>query len=199
MPSRFDRAFQRLNVRAQQRVLGLLEDFEDGRISQSRFEAGFAAAISRSKVEATAFGDVAMAVMLGVSPLGIPANVGDQSRWVRASRTLLDFEPDTVEDLSVSRQKRFSRVARAETATQVQDTMQVSMRANGVERWTRATDPEPCPLCTELADGVARPVTVRMARHEGCVCRQQPVPQRQSWGNSGWGLVSDAIKADWAA
>lgn len=199
MPSRFDRAFQRLNVRAQQRVLELLQDFEDGRISRRRFEAGFAAAISRSKVEATAFGDVAMAVALGVSPLGIPANVGDQSRWVRASQTLLDFEPETVEDLSRSRQARVARVARAETATQVQDAMQVSMRGNGVDRWTRATEPEPCPLCTELADGVARPTTVRMARHEGCVCRQDPVAQSQPWGNSGWANVADTIKADWAA
>lgn len=199
MPSRFDGAFDLLNRRAQQRVLDLLAQFEAGQISRQRFQYAIAAAVSTSKVEATAFGDVAMAVALGVAPLGIPANVADPSRWARAAGTLLDFEPDTVDDLLVSRQLRFGRLARAETASQVQDTMQVSMQANGVEKWVRRTEPEPCPLCTDLADGVARPTTVRMARHEGCVCHQDPVPQSQPWGNSGWANVNPAIRDEWAA
>lgn len=199
MPSRFDGAFDQLNRRAQRRVLELLEAFEDGRMSRQRFQYAIAAAVSTSKVEATAFGDVAMAVALGTAPLGIPSNVRDPSRWARAAGTLLDFEPDTVDDLFASRQLRFARLARAETASQVQDTMQVSMQANGVEKWVRRTEPEPCPLCTELADGVPRPTTVRMARHEGCVCHQDPVPQSQPWGNSGWANVNPRIREEWAA
>lgn len=199
MPTPFDRAFGRLNRLAQRRVLELLQDLEDGRISRQRFQYSVAAAISTSKVEATAFGDVAMAVALGTAPLGIPPNVGDPGRWVRASGTLLDVEPSTVDDLFASRQSRFARMARAETATQVQDTMQVSMRANNVDRWIRQTDAEPCPLCTELADGISRPVTVRMARHEGCVCRQQPAGSSSGWGNTGWSNVNAVVKAEWAA
>jgi hypothetical protein len=198
VPTRFDSSFQRLTERSQTAVLELLQDFEDGRISRQRFQYAVAAVIARSKADATVFGDVAMAAILGVRPLGIPPNVQDPSRWVRASGTILDFEPE-MEDLLVSRQLRFARLARAETATQAQDTMQVSMRANNVERWIRQTDNEPCPLCVELADGVARPTTVRMARHEGCVCRQQPVPQRQPWGNSGWANVNPTIREQWAA
>lgn len=199
MPTPFDRAFARLNEQSQVRVLELLQELEDGRISRRAFQAAVAGAITTSKAEATAFGDVAMAVALGTTPLGIPTNVTDPSRWFRAAGTLLDAEPDTVDDLLVSRQLRFARLARAETATQVQDTMQVSMRANNVERWIRQTDQDPCPLCTELADGISRPVSVRMARHTGCACRQQPVGARGSWGNTGWSNVNPAIRAEWAA
>lgn len=199
MPTRFDRAFARLNLEAQRRVLVLLDEFEQGRMSRRRFEVMVAAAIGSAKAEATVFGDVAMAALLGVAPLGIPPNVGDPGRWVRASGTVLDFEPPTVDDLLVSRQLRFGRLARAEVSGQVQDTMQVSMQANGVDKWVRRTEPEPCPLCTELADGQPRPTTVRMARHEGCVCHQDPVPQSQPWGNSGWALVNPEIRSRWAA
>lgn len=197
MPTAFDRAFDRLNRQSQRRVLELLQDFEDGRISKRLFQAQVAAAISTSKVEATTFGDVAMAAALGVAPLGVPPNVKDPDRWARATATLLERRPDTVDDLLESRQLRFARLARAETATQVQDTMQVSMRANNVERWVRRTDRDPCPLCTQLADGVARPVTVRMARHEGCACSQQPAGSRSGWGNSGWANVNPQIQAEW--
>lgn len=198
MPTPFDRAFGRLTSRSEQRLREVLQDFEDGRISRRRYEIGVAQVLRVSVAEATSFGDVVMAALLGTSPLGVPPKPRDPAKWVRAAGTILDFEPETV-DLQASRLARISRLGRAETSAAAQDTMQVSMQANGVDRWVRKTDPDPCPLCTELADGVARPTTVRMARHEGCVCRQQPVGNGQSWGNSGWGNVNPAIRDRWVA
>lgn len=197
MTTRFDRAFARLTRRSELRLLEQLEAYADGQISRFRFEVAVAQALQLSVAEATTFGDVAMAALLGTSPLGVPPPSKDLGKWRRAAGTVLEFDPETVE-LALSRQARLSRVGRAETAAAAQDAMQVSMRANNVERWVRATDPDPCPLCTELADGVARPTTVRMARHEGCACRQQPVGSRSGWGNTGWGNVDTAIRERWA-
>lgn len=197
MTTRFERAFVRLNRRAEQRLVEALRDLEDGRISRSRFEVVVAQALRVSTAEATTFGDVAMAALLGVRPLGVPPVARNVAAWREAAATVLEFEPASVE-LSRSRELRLARLGRAETANAVQDTMQVSMQANNVERWVRATDSDPCPLCTELADGVARPSTVRMSRHEGCMCRQQPVRQSAPVGNSGWDLVNPAIRERWS-
>lgn len=172
--NRFDAAFQRLTREAQRDVLRLLERFEAGGISQRQFEAGVAVAISRSQVRGARLGDVSMAALLGTVPIGLEAGRVDQPRMVRAVRTLLGFDPQTV-DVTVSRQARFARLARSEPAAQVQASMQDSMRHNGVERWVRRTDANPCPLCTELADGIARVVSVQMTRHEGCLCYPMPV------------------------
>lgn len=170
----FDRALKRLTREAQRDVLRLLGRYEEGGISKRQFEAAVAVAISRSQVRGARLGDASMASLLGTAPIGLEASRVDQRRMVRAVRTILGSDLVS-EDVRLSRQARFERLARAEPAAQVQDTMQDSMQRNGVERWVRRTDAEPCPLCTDLADGIARSASVRMTRHEGCLCHPMPV------------------------
>lgn len=178
--NRFDRAVRRLTGASRREVLALLAQFEAGEIDQADFEVAVALVISRSQVRASRLGDLGAAALVSdlmrtlVSPLGLPADRVDQSRIVRAVGTLLRFDPKTV-GLAESRQLRFGRIAVAEPAAQMQQTMQTAMRAHGVSGWVRQTDAEPCPLCTELADGKVRPMTVSMTRHEGCVCYPRPV------------------------
>jgi hypothetical protein len=177
--NRFDRTVRRLTEMSRREVLSLLAQFEAGEIGQADFEASVALVIAQNQVRAAKVADIGMAVMVSeqlrmlVGPLGLPASRVDQARIVRAVRTILSGGPKTVE-LSVSRQMRFGRLAVAEPAAQLQDTMHRAMAGHRVTGWVRQTDSDPCPLCAELADGIVRPHTVKMARHEGCVCIPRP-------------------------
>lgn len=67
-----------------------------------------------------------------------------------------------------------SEWARSEPLLTVATTVQTAMVDREVFGWTRVLSGGSCPLCTRWADGVTRPATVRMARHPGCDCIQQP-------------------------
>jgi hypothetical protein len=177
--NRFDRTVRRLTEMSRREVLSLLAQFEAGEIDRREFEASVALVIAQNQVRAAKIADIGMAAMVSeqlkmlVSPLGLPADRVDQARMVRAVGTILAFDPKTV-DLTVSRQLRFGRLAVAEPAAQLQDTMHRAMAGHGVTGWVRQTDSDPCPLCTELADGVVRSFRSKMSRHEGCVCIPRP-------------------------
>lgn len=64
--------------------------------------------------------------------------------------------------------------ARSEPLLTVATAVQAAMVAREVAGWTRVLSGGSCPLCVRWGDGVTRPVTVRMARHPGCDCIQQP-------------------------
>lgn len=200
MRTRFDRAFVRLTSEQERQVLALFDRFEEGLMSEDRLAVEVAALVGVSKARAASFADVAVAAALGTAVLGMPPQQYDPSRVVRAVRTLMDAEPSTVESLVESRQARLSRMVRSETAKTVQDGMQTAHRANGVQKWVRETDDEPCPLCEQLADNVPRSVDIRMSRHEGCVCwpRAIQTSPRESWGNTGWANVNPAIREQWS-
>ena len=65
--------------------------------------------------------------------------------------------------------------AASEPLLTVATTVQTAMQERGIERWTRGLSGGSCPLCNRWADGIARPVSVPMARHPGCDCIQSPV------------------------
>jgi hypothetical protein len=183
--TRFELASRRLTGTVRRRVEQLLAQLQAGDISYQQFVVEAVAAIVQAQARAASIGDVGMAALLTrqlgrlVPPVGLGPTRADPARMRRALRTWWVAAPVTV-GLWESRQARLGRLAVAETAAQLQDSMQQAMVRQGVRGWVRATDVNPCPLCTELADGKIRPVTVNMARHEGCVCWPQPATLRES-------------------
>jgi hypothetical protein len=183
--TRFELASRRLTGTVRRRVEQLLAQLQAGDISYQQFVLEAVAAIVQAQARAASIGDVGMAALLTrqlgrlVPPVGLGPTRADPARMRRALRTWWIAAPVTV-GLWESRQARLGRLAVAETAAQLQDSMQQAMVRQGVRGWVRATDVNPCPLCTELADGKVRPVTVKMARHEGCVCWPQPATLRES-------------------
>jgi len=73
-------------------------------------------------------------------------------------------------------ERRAARIARNEVRNAGVDGFTDAMtRTNRVAGWTRETNGDTCPLCTELDDGSVLPPDQRMTRHPGCDCTQQPV------------------------
>ena len=183
--TRFEIASRRLTGRVRRQVETLLAQLQAGDISYQQFVAEAVGAIVQAQARAASIGDVGMAALLTrqlgrlVPPVGLGPTRADPARMRRALRTWWIAAPVTV-GLWESRKARLGRIAVAETAAQLQDTMQQAMVRQGVRGWVRATDVNPCPLCIELADGKVRPVTVKMARHEACVCWPQPATLRES-------------------
>jgi hypothetical protein len=188
--SRFEQAARRLSGAVRRQVLELLALLEAGELSYDQFVTEAVTAIVQAQARAAAIGDLGMAALLSrqlgrlVPPVGLGPSRADPGRMRRALQTWWVYAPVTV-GLWESRQARLARLAVAETSAQVQDSMQQAMVSQGVAGWVRATDAEPCPLCTELADGKVRPVTVKMARHEGCVCWPQPATLREERPRTG--------------
>jgi hypothetical protein len=193
--SRFEIASRRLTGSVRRQVEALLRQLQAGELSYQQFVLEAVTAIVQAQARAAAIGDLGMAALLSrqlgrlVAPVGLGPTRADPGRMRRALRTWWVAVPVTV-GLWESRQARLTRLAEAETAAQLQDTMQQAMVRQGVRGWVRATDVEPCPLCTELADGKVRPVTVKMARHEGCRCWPQPATLREERPQTG-GLAEE--------
>src|SRR5690606_41879062 len=103
-------------------------------------------------------------------PLGLrptPAQVAP--RWLRAE--IVRSLPRHPDDSPAS---GLTAWARSEPLVTVATAMQLALRLRGAW-WVRSLTGSSCPLCTRWADGRARPPTVRMGRHRGCDCLQQPV------------------------
>lgn len=152
----------------------------------SDFDTLAAALVVRANVRAAQLADLALVaeyrrqLRQAVAPLGLaPDELQiDEDRILAALTATLDDDPiDLTDDaeLAASRRARLTQVARAEPLVTVSTAMHAAMSERKVPGWVRLPDSNPCPACSRWADGVVRPSTVRMARHRGCACIQQPV------------------------
>lgn len=184
--SRFQQATARLGTQTEREVRALWARHEAGEIDRATFVTLAAARIARSNRRAVAMADLALATRIAQVMRRPPTTLGllpddrevDQPRIAKSVRTVLAEQIVTAgsaTELAESRATRLGRLARAETQSTVQDATQRGMAERQLPGWTRETDPDPCPLCTGWADGVVRRPTVRMIRHVGCSCVQQPV------------------------
>lgn len=165
----------------QRAVDQLFARWQGGGLSRDEFVAGVAAAIARANQRATTVADRAMAVQLARTlgrdiepqPTELPEL---QPRLRKSVASVLDENPEvatTAAVLAESQRKRLGRLARSEPLGYAQRSIQGHLDREGAG-WERATGPDPCPLCTELDDGVVRPASVDMARHPNCSCVQRP-------------------------
>jgi hypothetical protein len=111
-------------------------------------------------------------------PLGLrpdPVQL-DQARIQLALTRIIGADIDTADtpaELAASRRARVSRFGADEAHLTLATATQRALIARQAG-WIREVDADPCPICIDLADGVVRPPTVRMARHRGCACIQAP-------------------------
>lgn len=164
-------------------VLALWARHLAGDLDEATFVVLAAAEIDRANARAVTAADAAVAAVLTaqlrrpVPPVGFPVATG-QPRLREAVRTVLadpvDY-PQTVDELAESRAVRLGRLARAEPAGAAQNAVHEVMQRQPVQGWRRAVNAGACPLCRRWADGKVRRPTVRMARHIGCSCIQQPI------------------------
>lgn len=164
--------------RSSDALVALAERFKAGELTEDQYRALSVALVLRSKAEATAFADVALAADLtvkvgaAVPALGLLPAGGQAARLDKAFTTMLDaMDPGP---LDPSEAQRLSRLARDETLKSAQEA-----RGEGIKRsrhttgWTRGLNPGACPICTGWA-GPVLPKSARMARHTGCSCVQTP-------------------------
>lgn len=173
----------RLLASNEQAVVALWGRHLAGEFDEATFVALCAAQIDVANAQAVTAADAAVAAILtaqlgrAVPPAGMTFESG-QGRLRDAVRTVLDTPvefPETAEQLAESRAVRLGRLARAEPAGAAQNAVHETMRRQPVKGWRRSTNREACPLCRKWADGKVRRPMVRMARHIGCSCIQQPI------------------------
>lgn len=172
-----------LSAETERTITGLHDAYLAGDLSESRFIEAAAGAIARGERRAVVTADRAAAVQLTrllgrrVAPVGDdrPESERKPNRLRDAVGAVLAARPDSAsgDALSGSQRTRLGRLARAEIKRAGQRTLGRRLRSSGVG-WTRATGDDPCPLCTEWADGVVRPASVEMATHPDCSCVQRP-------------------------
>ena len=131
-----------------------------------------------TSAQATGLADAFLARHLGRLPLGLTVP-DDRFEIVRsATQTLLDDQEarDLGDLYDVSTGERLSRMADGMVGTAGRQAYQEGLQGHGVERWTRQTSSDnPCPLCTDLADGTVLSVDQEMIDHPGCSCVAEPV------------------------
>lgn len=167
---------------SQRDVLSLYDRWLRGGLSERQFVTAAAQVIANADQTANRIGSVAAAVQLtALLERQVDVNrrdLDDQTpRLTDAVGSVLAARPESVDDdqLPQSRRERLTRIARAEPLYAGQSAFAAALVAAPVAvGWRRATGPDPCPLCTRLADGVVRPSSVRMATHTGCSCVQVP-------------------------
>ena len=183
---RTQQASERLAAQAAAQVDALWARHVAGDLPLPSFRSLAAAVIVRANAAGVNVGDLGLAAELTrnlgrpVSPLGIRPDAVqvDHARVAAAIDTVLEADPQTATnavELADSRRLRLSQVARSEPLLTVAATVQSGMISRGIPGWVRQVDADPCPKCVAWADGVVRPASVPMARHNGCACIQQPV------------------------
>ncbi len=175
---------QRLAQQTEWRIEGAFQRYEAGTLDKEAFVAVAATLLLRARARGVTLADIAVSVdatrALGqiAAPLGLAVPDGEGERLHRAVRTVLDQQvetPKTPEEMSESRRARLKRLARDSAAEATVWATNLAMGGQGATGWVRMTDPDPCPVCQSLADGVIRSPLVMMKRHTGCMCVPQPV------------------------
>lgn len=149
---------------------------EQGDLDLGGFRAAAPVIVARANTRGVALADLIIAseatrqLRRPVPPLGLrPTRAQvDQERMRAEIDRILDLHPDD------SPASGLTEWARSEPLVTVATAMQLGLRLRGAW-WVRSLTGTSCPLCTGWADGRARPPTVRMGRHRGCDCLQQPV------------------------
>lgn len=177
----YQQQLKQMSSRTEAQIVELWRQHLDGEFDLDRFVVLAAAVVARSNARAATIADLALAATIArqlgrsVGPVGI-VETSDQDVLRDAVRKVVDTEVEAEgDDLAESRESRLARLARNEPLMTATKAMGAAMAARGITGWVRRTDVDPCPKCIEWADGVVRPPTVRMARHIGCSCIQQPV------------------------
>jgi hypothetical protein len=176
----------RLAERTAAGVVALWEQVEAGALSEERFRSLASAMIATANAAGVTLADLGLTAEVtrqtGVSsrPLGLRTDrvQADQVRIAAGLDSVLAEQPSragTPELLAESRRARLAQFARSEPLLTVASSVQVAMQRHGASGWVRQTAGKSCPLCSDWDDGVVRPTTVRMARHNGCDCLQAPI------------------------
>lgn len=127
---------------------------------------------------AVALADATLARRLGRLPVGL--TVDDQQYDIVTSATaslLADQEARNLGDAFESNTAdRLARMAEGMVGTAGRYGFGEAMRAHQVDGWTRTlVSDDPCPLCTDLADGTVLSADQDMIDHPGCSCIATPV------------------------
>lgn len=176
----FRDAVGNLAARTEREVVALYGRYQRGDIDRGRFVALAAAVLARARTKGVSLADLAFtaevikALRRRTAPLGLTPPEGDTERLQQSVATLLDQDIDyasTPEELRGSQAARLSRLARDSAVEAAVFGFAQAARETGFSSgWTRETDLNPCPVCTNLADGVQRSWSVTMKRHTGCAC-----------------------------
>lgn len=178
------RAAATLADRAAATIDAMWDRVEDGALSVAQFRALAASVIAAANTQGVSLADLgvtaeALRQLRDAAPLGLtpePVQV-DQDRLSVALHRIITADIDsavTADEIAASRRARVTRFARDETLLTVATATQRALKERKAG-WVRRTDPNPCTICVNLADGKVRSANVAMARHKGCACLQQPV------------------------
>lgn len=174
----------RLANQTEREIAQLYERLVSGAIDRGTFVVLGAQVIARARARGVSLADLALAAeavrQIGEAfgPIGLEPPEGDVERLQGSLASVLDERPDYVDDrerLRESQRSRLTRLARDSSAESATWAMRLAMLTRGVRGWVRETDANPCPMCTNLADGVVRSPRVTMIRHTGCACVQRSV------------------------
>lgn len=169
-----------LAARTEREAVVLFDRYQKGDIGRDRFVALAAAVLARARAKGVALADLTLAAEIvrtlrrRTAPLGLTPPEDDTPRLQRSVATVLDQDvasASTPEELRGSQEARLGRLARDSAAEAAVFGLRLGALTRGLDGgWTRETDLNPCPVCTNLADGVVRSWTVTMKRHTGCAC-----------------------------
>lgn len=184
--SAFRDAVTRLANQTEREIARLYERLAAGSIDRDTFTVLAAQVIARARAKGVSLADLALAAeavrQIGeeFGPLGLTPPDSDLERLQGSVGSVLDERPDYIDDndrerLRESQRARLTRLARDSSAESATWAMRLAMLERGVRGWVRETDANPCPVCTNLADGVVRSPRVVMIRHGGCCCCQRAV------------------------
>lgn len=180
----FGDAVTRLASQTEREIARLYERLASGGIDRDTFTVLAAQVIARARARGVSLADLALAAeairQIGddTGPIGLTPPENDIERLEGSVGSVLDERPDSADDrerLRESQRSRLTRLARDSSAEAATWAMRLAMLTRGVRGWVRETDANPCPVCTNLADGVVRSPRVTMIRHTGCACTQRSV------------------------
>jgi hypothetical protein len=144
------------------RTLALFDTIDD----LDEFASVAQLAIMAGVTKSWTLADLGIAQAIGRLPLGLVPAPTVTHRVEVALRTLIRVEEPRI---------RIGRMAHAIPLSEWRSGRTEAMVRQEVRGWTRATGPDPCPLCTSLADGAVLPPDAQMIEHPGCSCVQQVV------------------------
>jgi hypothetical protein len=175
---------ERLARRTEREIAELWRRHQANLIDTETFIELAALVVARARARGVVLADLSVAAGAAAALSALPEPVGltppdnDIERLETSVRTILEEDVATVatpEELVESQGSRLARLARDAPAEAVTWAMSHAMKSRKSIGWVRSTDPNPCPMCTRLADGVVRSPDVLMKRHTGCMCVPEPV------------------------
>lgn len=164
----------RLADQTETAVLTLWAQVAAGSATVAEFRQEASALIAAANVAGVTIADIGLAAEV-TRQLGTPTGpVGLQPSPQQVDQGRIAAGLDTVLATN-DPAKTLAGFVRSEPLLTVATAVQTGMARHGASGWVRATDSDPCKLCSGWADGRTRSVDTHMARHVGCACIQQPV------------------------